>query len=71
MPFSTYDRDNDNFRNGSCSLMYGGGGGWWFNDCINSNVNGKYYEDGGYHYDGILWLGRPQKTVIMIMISLN
>lgn len=33
MPFSTHDRDNDNFGGGNCSAEYMANGGWWFNDC--------------------------------------
>ena len=60
MPFSTYDRDNDNLDDGSCSLDYGGGGGWWYNDCLNSNPNGKYYDDFGFHPDGVIWNSRDR-----------
>lgn len=33
-------------------------GGWWyFDDGVrNSNLNGIYYPDGGYHEDGIIWV---------------
>ena len=44
MPFSTYDRDNDQFSS-SCSEDYGGGGGWWFRSCYRLGVlNGEYGE---------------------------
>ena len=55
MPFSTYDRDNDNLANGSCSLLQGGSGGWWFNSCLDSNGNGRFYKKGELHPDGIQW----------------
>ena len=58
MPFSTYDKDNDNFSK-SCSKEYGGNGGWWFNSCDRANLNGHNYADGivtsSNKYDGILW----------------
>nr|XP_045608497.1 angiopoietin-1-like isoform X2 [Procambarus clarkii] len=31
--FSTYDRDNDNWPDGSCVGSYGMRGGWWFKYC--------------------------------------
>ena len=68
-PFTTYDRDNDGVGRVNCAehsgLMFGG---WWFgggdiahhskiNHCLDSNLNGKYY-DLGYdrgHGNGIKW----------------
>ena len=36
-PFSTYDRDNDNWSNNCAqSSSQGKGGGWWFGSCSNS-----------------------------------
>lgn len=32
MPFSTYERDNDNFSE-NCATKYHGGTGWWYNCC--------------------------------------
>lgn len=44
MPFSTYDRDNDNAANHlsyvNCAMW--AKGGWWHNSCQNSNLNGLY-----------------------------
>ncbi|BFF92517.1 ficolin-1-like [Drosophila madeirensis] len=40
MPFSTYDRKNNEPRNGHCSQLFWGG--WWYNNCYTSNLNGKY-----------------------------
>lgn len=45
MMFSTYDRDNDAWGNGSCTDL-AGGGGWWFAACATSNLNGRYYPEG-------------------------
>jgi len=40
MPFSTRDRDNDNWTGGNCPIYYRNG--WWFNSCTSSNVNGDW-----------------------------
>eukprot|EP00105_Crassostrea_gigas_P041002 XP_019925150.1 PREDICTED: uncharacterized protein LOC105333851 [Crassostrea gigas] len=43
MPFSTIDRDNDEYS-GSCADEMRGG--WWYNSCSTSNLNGIYCENG-------------------------
>ncbi|CAL8264339.1 unnamed protein product [Lota lota] len=53
--FSTYDRDNDNYK-GSCAQE--DKGGWWFNRCHSANLNGLYYHRGYYSAvtdDGVVW----------------
>lgn len=52
MMFSTRDVDNDNWKTGSCSNDLSGG--WWFNDCHNSNLNGKFLGN-AKAYNGIGW----------------
>ncbi|KAM6924018.1 fibrinogen-like protein 1 [Xenentodon cancila] len=55
MRFSTYDRDNDNYR-GNCAQE--DKGGWWFNKCHSAHLNGVYYSNGYYSAstdDGIVW----------------
>ncbi|WAR29980.1 FGL1-like protein [Mya arenaria] len=42
-PFSTYDRDVDNWFGNNCALRHGGG--WWFNECMTNNLNGPYNSD--------------------------
>ena len=46
MPFSTKDHDNDNWREGHCSLTHGSTG-WWFNACrylqLNAYIGPWYY----------------------------
>ncbi|XP_045784003.1 fibrinogen C domain-containing protein 1-like isoform X2 [Maniola jurtina] len=38
--FSTYDMDNDEWKEGSCAVEHGGA--WWYKECDKSNLNGKY-----------------------------
>lgn len=57
MPFSTRDRDNDNRFYDNCADHYGGG--WWYNDCFESHLNGRYYQNGSHENyfvrNGIQW----------------
>jgi hypothetical protein len=57
MPFSTFDRDNDNRFYDNCAEHYGGG--WWYNDCFESHLNGRYYQNGSHNNyfvrNGIQW----------------
>jgi ficolin len=53
MMFSTYDRDHDtSFLN--CVEIYHGA--WWYKDCLNANLNGRYYnQPGKIDSTGITW----------------
>ena len=51
MPFSTKDRDNDQFI-GHCAASYRGA--WWYKDCTASNLNGPYLS-GQDTYQSATW----------------
>ncbi|CAH0578108.1 unnamed protein product [Chrysodeixis includens] len=38
--FSTFDVDNDEWKEGACATEHGGA--WWYKECDKSNLNGKY-----------------------------
>ncbi|XP_041986660.1 techylectin-5A-like [Aricia agestis] len=42
--FSTFDSDNDEWRDGACAIEHGGA--WWYKECDKSNLNGKYSTTG-------------------------
>lgn len=44
MSFSTVDKDNDQYNDGSCARVLRGG--WWYNRCSTSNLNGENCETG-------------------------
>lgn len=53
--FATKDYDRHD-----CAKNFSGG--WWFDDCLRSNLNGKYILDGvqaknvNNNYQGVQWL---------------
>uniref|UniRef100_A0A8D8AJD7 Ficolin-1 n=2 Tax=Culex pipiens TaxID=7175 RepID=A0A8D8AJD7_CULPI len=51
--FSTFDQDND-LREGSCSLDYHSGAAWWYNNCGGSSLNGPYEKNA--QGNAIFWL---------------
>ncbi|VDI60474.1 Hypothetical predicted protein [Mytilus galloprovincialis] len=53
--FSTYDRDNDQYRRGICTKLLRSG--WWHNYCTDANLNGQYYAGVNHTnpYDPIYW----------------
>lgn len=55
MYFSTYDSANDHSGGIPCAESHGSG--WWFNNCLESNLNGKYFGNDPYDhgYTGIVW----------------
>jgi ficolin len=55
MEFSTKDKDNDITGVGHCAELHKGG--WWYKHCMNSNLNGIYYQHGtpADGNSGIMW----------------
>ncbi|XP_038058889.1 microfibril-associated glycoprotein 4-like [Patiria miniata] len=51
MMFSTKDKDNDIYMYGICARQHEGA--WWYNQCYNSNLNGRYGQ--GQFADHIVW----------------
>ena len=54
MKFSTKDRDNDLYYDGSCAQLKKSA--WWYKHCQNCDLNGLYFH--GYHAsfaDGVNW----------------
>ncbi|XP_077980610.1 fibrinogen-like protein A [Glandiceps talaboti] len=53
MAFTTKDQDND--AHSGCCTCISGYGGWWYNNCLHSNLNGMYLQNGGYSISGVRW----------------
>ena len=53
-PFTTKDRDNDNWSGGNCAVHEAGGnaGGWWYNRCSDLKPNHQYKSTYGIVYSG-------------------
>lgn len=49
--FTTHDADNDISTSDNCGHQYGGG--WWFEKCLNSNLNGVYYNQSSTLFTGL------------------
>ncbi|XP_064545374.1 angiopoietin-related protein 7-like [Drosophila montana] len=69
MKFSTFDRDNDTWDNGSCASKRLFGGGWWYNNCASSNLNGKYYTSSTNEPDAIYWDGIASLKKVKMLIQ--
>ena len=64
VPFSTYDRENDNHDTAHCATIYHGG--WWYNKCHLVNLNGKW---GERNTAGLRWLGSGNKATVYATYS--
>ena len=58
MAFSTKDRDNDGAGSANCAALFTGA--WWYNNCLYSNLNGKYLGDKTGGAKGVVWHGFRQ-----------
>lgn len=86
-PFTTRDRDNDDVEEFNCAYhddrYYGG---WWFggssvdnlhpiDDCISSNLNGKYYPSGNAaeNNNQIKWkgLGSEYSSLVKTLMAIR
>ncbi|EDW76261.2 uncharacterized protein Dwil_GK15364 [Drosophila willistoni] len=69
--FSTYDNDNDTWKDDNCALKRIGA--WWYEDCTDSNLFGSYYfKESASLASGIVWYGwrgsrYSYKTMKMMM----
>ncbi|XP_072179840.1 microfibril-associated glycoprotein 4-like [Diadema setosum] len=53
-PFTTKDRDNDNWASKNCAKEYHGA--WWYNSCFYASLNGEYLRGSSESYGtGIVW----------------
>lgn len=54
MYFSTFDSANDHSGQIPCGISHGSG--WWFNNCLESNLNGLYFDKPfNNSFAGIVW----------------
>jgi len=52
--FSTIDKDNDSYNEGSCATLYTGG--WWYTRCHCGDINGLYLRGSHESYaNGVNW----------------
>lgn len=66
MPFTTYDRDNDNHGSMNCAVW--AKGGWWHNGCQNTCLNGRYGDNGygqGVNWEDWMTLNYSLKSSVM------
>ena len=54
MPFTTKDRDNDNWNSNNCAVKVAGGnaGGWWYTACTHIFLNHQYKSRYGIYLSG-------------------
>ncbi|WAR09674.1 ANGL6-like protein [Mya arenaria] len=65
-PFSTYDRDVDQWLSGNCARN--NGGGWWYNFCAHSNLNGQY-NSSWFHYFSFQRYTTLKTSTMMLRLS--
>ncbi|XP_071476474.1 techylectin-5B-like [Diadema antillarum] len=60
MFFTTYDSDNDKFKNGNCAIARYGG--WWYKRCSTANLNGRHWTESPDDQSGMRWNNDSIKT---------
>ena len=72
MQFSTPDRDNDRSPFKHCAQEHTGA--WWYNDCMQSNLNGRYLRGNNPSMlgQGVVWFpwtgnSYSLKTAVMMI----
>ncbi|KAH3791726.1 hypothetical protein DPMN_145215 [Dreissena polymorpha] len=68
--FSTVDADND-ISSACCVCSYGGG--WWYNNCFESNLNGKYLQrsEKVIYNRGIIWPSLTGWNTSLKFVAMN
>ena len=66
--FSAKDKDQDNYANGNCALIYNGG--WWNKSCLEVKFTGLHFEGShavgkGIHWDPLIGYDHSMKKVSM------
>lgn len=51
--FSTIGHDNDRQQDRHCAEYFTGA--WWYNYCLESNLNGQYFQGKAPFGKGIVW----------------
>ena len=65
MPFTTKDRDNDNWSRNFANDRVGHAGGWWYNDCSHIFLDNQYN-----NYYGIV-VNEIWKQVIFVEMKIR
>lgn len=67
--FTTKDQDNDRWSGHNCANHYYGG--WWYNDCLPSNLNGKYFMNGRLEITGVVWKAWKDNYYSMMEVEMK
>ncbi|XP_034483850.1 fibroleukin-like [Drosophila innubila] len=64
--FTTFDNDNDEWPEGNCAIF--SGSGWWHDHCVNTNLNGKYFNSEVQNEQSIFWENKTSLKKVKMMI---